>query len=69
MAFICRCDPAEGFCKCGKTLFYYPKDSDEIGMYDWVLVGKNWGKIRFTEYNWDHLVKAKCLFAKDVHGD
>ena len=73
MAFYHTCSEefGLGICDCGKVEFYRPDCVDDITdkMYDWVLVGKTWSKLRFVGIMFETLVECECLFARYTSDD
>jgi hypothetical protein len=51
--------------------FYRPDCTDDISddLYDWVLVGKEWHKLRFREHSLESLIECECLFARYLNND
>ena len=73
MAFnhTCSKDFNVGICDCGDMEFYRPDCVDDITdkMYDWVLQGNEWHKLRFVEHSLEALVESECLFARYTSDD
>jgi hypothetical protein len=65
MAFLHTCRLEIGFCDCGEVIFYQPKNKKEIkdNIYDWVLVGDKWQKLKYCELDTEWLIECKCIFA------
>ena len=68
MAFNHTCSKEfnTGICDCGEMEFYHPNCVEDITdkMYDWVLYGKEWHKLRFTEQSYAELIESDCVFAR-----
>ena len=63
-----RSEIGEGLCDCSEYLFYYPKEYHHIydDIYDWVKVGNEWHKLKYTVLDLDVLMEIDCVFAHDI---
>lgn len=67
MAFKHTCKTEIGFSDCGEVIFYRPNHTKEIkdDLYDWVLVGEKWQKLRHCQLYKEWLIESKCIFAHE----
>jgi len=54
-----------GLCNCGEVLLYKPKSIKDIkdNLYDLVLIGTTWNKLKYCMYKTEWLIDCDCLFA------
>jgi hypothetical protein len=67
MAFNHTCKTEIGVCDCGEMIFYRAKNTEQIKdrLYDWVLLGKEWHKLKNCIFKVEWLIDCECVFAHD----
>jgi len=60
-----------GICDCGESFFYCPKSRAEIkdNMQDWIRIGNNCIKLKYSTHNVDWLIENQCIFNHDLSND
>ena len=68
MAFLHTCKTEIGLCDCGCFWFYKPETQKDIkdNLYDWVLIGSRWTKLKNCTLSIKTLIECDCVFAYEV---